>query len=284
MSAFSDSSFSSDRYSSARPRYPQTLYDCIFEYHALHSSSTMTAIDIACGTGEATFPLSAHFSSVIGVDISSVMVQRARKLYPDLTFHVSPAETFVKNLSIAPHSVDLITVAEGIHWFDFVAFYKEVYLALKPNATLAFWGYCDAAIDNYPEASQLILDYCYDDKYLGSYWQLPGRQLVRDRIPVNPTSSLFTNVCRYENVVCKSNLPPVNGNSQTFVLNKTMTVAQVREYARTFSAYHSWKKANPDAPDIITECFETLKSTYGWSESTTLSLTWDTFLVLAQRV
>jgi ubiquinone/menaquinone biosynthesis C-methylase UbiE len=38
-------------------------------------------------------------------------------------------------------SVDLVTVAVAIHWFNFDEFYREVKRVLKPNGILAAWTY-----------------------------------------------------------------------------------------------------------------------------------------------
>lgn len=284
MSAFADASFSSDNYSSARPVYPQKLFDNILEYHGRHSKSRATAIDIACGPGEATALLTSHFDKVIGTDSSVVMIETARKVYPGIDFQTSTAETFVADLGIPDHSVDLITIAEAIHWFDLPAFYKEAHRALKPNATLAFWGYCDAAIEGFPKATELVLEYCYGSEYLGPYWQQPGRRTLRDRVPTPPTAEFFENVERYENVICPENRPAVGGNSDKFLLTKETTVGAMQDYVRSWSAYHTWKKAHLERVDIVVECFEKLKKQYGWTDQTTITLTWDTFLVLAKSV
>ena len=41
-----------------------------------------------------------------------------------------------------PGTVDLVTVAQAIHWFDLQIFYKQVKLVLKkPNGVIAIWCY-----------------------------------------------------------------------------------------------------------------------------------------------
>lgn len=43
--------------------------------------------------------------------------------------------------SIPTQSIDLVTVAQAIHWFDFEAFYSEVKRVLKPQGVVAAIGY-----------------------------------------------------------------------------------------------------------------------------------------------
>lgn len=45
-------------------------------------------------------------------------------------------------------SVDLITVAQAVHWFELPKFYSVVSLLLrKPGGVLAVWGYNDVVVD-----------------------------------------------------------------------------------------------------------------------------------------
>jgi SAM-dependent methyltransferase len=280
MSAFADKTFSSETYSSARPSYPQKLFDYLFEYHDRHSAFHELAVDIACGTGEATNPLASYFDKVIGTDNSQVMVEKASEKYPALTFEVSKAETFFHELGLDLHSVDLITVAEGIHWFDLPKFFAEAHRALKPNGTLAYWGYCDPIIAGHPDATTTLIELCYGDKYLGPYWQQPGRSILRNRIPTQPPAELFTALERHDRNE-SGHIPPAGGkNSDQFVLHKEVSVSMLLEYIYSWSSYHSWRKENPDDPDIAQEVFTKLKETNGWTDSTLLTLHWDTFLVL----
>ena len=43
--------------------------------------------------------------------------------------------------TIEDKCIDLITVAQAIHWFDFNVFYKQVHRVLKPDGVLAAWAY-----------------------------------------------------------------------------------------------------------------------------------------------
>ena len=45
-------------------------------------------LDVGCGAGRTTAPLSDRGYDVVGIDISADMVERARALFPDLTFEI----------------------------------------------------------------------------------------------------------------------------------------------------------------------------------------------------
>ena len=67
---------------------------------------------------------------------------------PNVAFKVAAAESFLEDTGITKGSVDLITVAQGLHWFDLQAFYVECRKALKPSGMFAAWGY---SLFQYPE-------------------------------------------------------------------------------------------------------------------------------------
>jgi SAM-dependent methyltransferase len=68
-----------------------------------------------------------------------------------IEFRVAPAESS----GIDAESVDLITVAQALHWFDIERFFDEARRVLKSGGVLAFWSYerclidpaCDGAIE-----------------------------------------------------------------------------------------------------------------------------------------
>ena len=51
-------------------------------------------------------------------------------------------------------SVDLITVAQALHWFDVEAFFAEASRVLKRGGVLAFWIYHNCQVD--PECDEII--------------------------------------------------------------------------------------------------------------------------------
>ena len=83
-------------------------------------------------------------------------------------FRKAPAE----QSGIDRLSVDLVVVAQAIHWFERADFWKEVNRVLKPNGVLAFWGYVWPVVDDRIDA--LMNEF---RKSIESYWPQRSRYL-----------------------------------------------------------------------------------------------------------
>ncbi|XP_077997390.1 putative methyltransferase DDB_G0268948 [Glandiceps talaboti] len=80
-------------------------------------------VDVACGTAQGTRILSPYFDKVIGCDASPdqiKMAQHTEKL-PNIEYRVGTAE----DLPIESGTVDVLTVASAIHFFELDKFFKE---------------------------------------------------------------------------------------------------------------------------------------------------------------
>ena len=73
-----------------------------------------------------------------------------------------------RKLSMQDNSVDLITVARAIHWFDFGKFYGEATRVSRRNAIIAVWSYGMHKIHSEIDKVSERLD--VDGEILGSYW------------------------------------------------------------------------------------------------------------------
>ncbi len=120
------------QYAAFRPRYPQTL----FEYLAGLCSQRQMVWDCACGSGQASVDLAAFFERVVATDASAKQVEAATP-HPRIEYRVAPAE----QSGLPAESVDLITVAQALHWFDLDRFYAEARRVLRPDGLLAVWTY-----------------------------------------------------------------------------------------------------------------------------------------------
>jgi SAM-dependent methyltransferase len=131
--AFSDhfSSVSSS-YAKFRPTYPAALFDWLVSVVPAHDA----VWDCACGSGQASVDLAARFTRVIATDASAAQIEAAPP-HPRVEYHVAPAE----KSGLADASVDLVTVAQALHWFGIDAFFAEVRRVTKRGGVLAAWTY-----------------------------------------------------------------------------------------------------------------------------------------------
>jgi ubiquinone/menaquinone biosynthesis C-methylase UbiE len=121
-----------DRYIKYRPTYPKAL----FRYLSTLTDEHDTALDCACGNGQAALGLAPYFKQVIATDPSKNQLRNAIP-HTKVRYVAAPAE----RTGLPDSSVDLLTVAEGFHWFDFKPFHKEARRVLKPGGVIALWGY-----------------------------------------------------------------------------------------------------------------------------------------------
>lgn len=131
-------------YKQARPNYSIQIVKEILK-HVLERNF---AWDCGAGSGQFTQLLAPYFNHVVATDFSEAQLQQA-PYFENVSYQVQAAE----QTRIAANSIDLITVAQAIHWFDFDAFYKEVKRVLKPQGVFAAIGYGlievqDAAINS----------------------------------------------------------------------------------------------------------------------------------------
>ena len=147
----------SEQYAQYRPKYPEEVY----AYLASIAPGRSIAWDCGTGNGQAAVGLAKYFNRVHATDASAGQISAA---YPHekVDYHVEPAE----HVSLDDSSVDLVTVAVAIHWFNFDEFYVEVKRVLKPNGILAAWTYSLTEIS--PEIDSLVNRY-YSETLAG-FW------------------------------------------------------------------------------------------------------------------
>lgn len=153
-------------YASFRPTYPTALFDFVTSL----TPGRKLAWDCATGNGQAALGLADAFDHVIATDASAAQLEHAPP-HPKVEYRQAPAE----DSGLADGSVDLITVATALHWFDFDRFYAEVRRVLAPGGALAAWAYNLPRVT--PEVSALI-DHLARE-VVGTYWP-PERKWVDD--------------------------------------------------------------------------------------------------------
>src|SRR6266498_1435493 len=147
----------SQLYAQHRPQYPEEIY----AYLASIAPGNSLAWDCGTGNGQAAIGLAKYFDKVYATDASAEQIAHAYA-NPKVDYHVEPAE----HTSLDDCTVDLVTVAVAIHWFNFDEFYTEVKRVLKPNGILAAWTYSFTEIS--PEIDLLVKKYYYE--IVGEFW------------------------------------------------------------------------------------------------------------------
>src|SRR5262245_5534179 len=108
------------------------------------------------------------FGRVIATDASEKQIANAQS-HERVVYRVAPAE----NSGIGSATIDLIIVAQALHWFDLDRFYGEVRRILKPDGILAASAYNLLRIE---KAIDEVVNRYYHE-VVGHFWP-PERRLV----------------------------------------------------------------------------------------------------------
>uniref|UniRef100_A0A803NHL8 Methyltransferase type 11 domain-containing protein n=1 Tax=Cannabis sativa TaxID=3483 RepID=A0A803NHL8_CANSA len=142
-----------DTYMEARPTYPLEWYSKLAALTPHHN----LAWDVGTGNGQAAIGVSEHYKQVIATDVNMAQLERATP-HPRVRYLPTPQtmnDNELVSLIGGENSVDLITVATAVHWFDLSHFYSIVSRVLrKPGGVLAVWSYFDMAVS--PEFDSLF--------------------------------------------------------------------------------------------------------------------------------
>jgi ubiquinone/menaquinone biosynthesis C-methylase UbiE len=153
------------RYADFRPHYPPELFD----YLTTLVPRSGTVWDCAAGSGQATLDLAARFRKVIATDASPQQIASATP-WDNVEYRVALAE----QSGLVDTSIDLVTVAQALHWFDRDRFFAEVRRVLKPGGVLAVWVYATNQVEN-EAVNQIVQDFY--SNIVGPYWP-PERRMT----------------------------------------------------------------------------------------------------------
>jgi len=153
-------------YAAFRPRYPEALFDRL----AAEAPRRRIAWDCAAGSGQAAVALAERFPRVIATDASERQLEHAAR-HPRVSWLRSRAE----QAPLATGSIDLVTVAQAIHWFDLRAFTAEARRVLAPGGVFAAWCYDLATIE---PAIDAVVHRFYTET-VGPWWPPERAQVER---------------------------------------------------------------------------------------------------------
>ena len=163
-----------EKYAKFRPVYPSTVTERIVRFLSPPTTIHGTALDVGCGSGQSTFSLQNYFSKVIGTDISEAQIKQANAARQgqqnNLNCHVSFRVSSAESLCFQPDdSIDLVTVAQAVHWINVDQFYEEVNRVLTSQGVLALYGYGNVTLDN-EVASELVHKVSSSLPHIGDRW------------------------------------------------------------------------------------------------------------------
>ncbi|MFC4158512.1 class I SAM-dependent methyltransferase [Chitinimonas lacunae] len=215
-------------YARYRPDYPPALFDWL----AAQAPSRQLAWECACGSGQATLALAQHFEHLIATEPSAEQLAAAPR-HPRIDYRCEPAE----RSSLADASVDLIAVAQALHWFDMPAFFAEASRVLRPGGVLAAWCYetCQVA-----PAVDAVVAHFYDDT-IGPYWP-PERRWI-------------------EQGYAGIDLPFPELIAPAFAMTQHWTLAELVGYFGTWSATRRYREARQHDP--LPELWDQLEPAWG---------------------
>jgi len=168
MATFNDNfSKQASIYAQYRPSYPHELYDYLSELTPAHE----LAWDCGTGNGQSAIHLADFYESVYASDPSEAQINNAFA-HDRVTYKIEKAE----ESTLKDHSVDLVAIAQAIHWFDYDKFYEEVKRVLKKGGIIATWAYGIPSINK--ELDVLIKH--FHQKTVGPYWPIETRSIDQE--------------------------------------------------------------------------------------------------------
>jgi SAM-dependent methyltransferase len=175
--------------------------------------------DCATGNGQAARDLARHFDRVIATDASAEQIREATGP-KNVEFRIAPADAS----GLAAHSVDLVTIAQALHWFAHEAFFAEVRRVTVQGGVVAAWSYgsCSAGED----IEGLLRE--FEDGEMGPYWNVE-RKWVDEKYQTIPFP--------FDEIAAPG-----------FVLRVRWTLPQLGAYLSSWSAVGKYRRQHGNDP------------------------------------
>jgi SAM-dependent methyltransferase len=192
----------------------------LFDYLATLAPRDSVVWDCAAGSGQATIDLAARFRKIIATDGSAEQIGSDPRR-DNVEYRVALAE----QSGLPDMSIDLITVAQALHWFKLDQFFAEAKRILKPAGLLAVWVYATNQLEN-KAVNEIVQDFY--SNVVGPYWP-PERKMTETGY--HTITMPFTEI------------PPPE-----FRMEVRWTLGQLLGYFSTWSATNRYIKAKSRNP------------------------------------
>lgn len=208
-------------YQKFRPTYP----DEMFAYFSSLTPRHEFAWDVATGNGQAAVSLARWYEQVIATDASEKQIASAQHVN-NVSYQVSAAE----KTPLPDNTIDLVTVAQALHWFDTALFFEEARRVMKPGGIIAVWFYKMLSVT---PAIDAVVETLYHD-LVGDFWPEERQYIEND----------------YADIV----FPFKQITSPTFTMCARWNLSALRGYLSTWSAVQKYRAAHGSNPlEIISD-------------------------------
>lgn len=168
-------------YDSARPIYPEALFEDVIAFAGLNGTDIV--LEIGCGTGQATQGFARRGLSVLALDPGEELIAVASKGlggFPKLRF----VQTTFEAWPGVPGAFKLVAAAQSIHWVSPELRFAKTAAQLAPDGTLAIFG-------NVPMQLEPALAEKFADLYARHTPQLSGPPAEAWYLPDGPFAELL---------------------------------------------------------------------------------------------
>lgn len=226
MTAFRDHfAFAGTSYAAHRPHYPPDLY----EWLASRSPAHERAWDCGTGSGQAAVALAKWYAEVVATDASVSQLASAGG-----TSGVLYVAMAAEAAALTAESMDLVVVAQALHWFDHERFFAEADRVLRRGGALAVWSYGLVGIE--PSVDQVLRAFYHDT--LGDYWPVERAMVESGYVDIA--------------------LPYPETAAPRFIMEAEWTLDQLGGFLSTWSAVGRFRMAtqHDPVPDVMKQLRE----------------------------
>ena len=196
-------------YAQFRPTYP----DALFAWLASQSNAHTRALDVAAGTGQATLGLLPHFQTVVACDANITQLQGTPSWGPAKRFAAD-----AERLPLVSGSIDLMVVAQALHWFATPAFFAEARRVLTHDGLFCAW--CYGLLNLGPDLDDMISQ--LHGETLAGFWPEGRASVDAGYRDIRPPFPLI--------------------KTPAFCIEAQWRLEQLLGYLRTWSAARQWQQ------------------------------------------
>jgi ubiquinone/menaquinone biosynthesis C-methylase UbiE len=115
-----------------QPQLPNDLIE--FVKSLVETNKQSKLLDLGCGTGRFTFPMSQAFGTVVAIDPSAEVLAEAKTTADEAHFNnITWIQSAIEDLADNLGKFDMITAARSLHWMDEAKVVPWIYNHLVDN-------------------------------------------------------------------------------------------------------------------------------------------------------